>query len=139
MSKGLRAFLSFYLLSFCLPWLRVYTFLTWGGPFEESDAGRTFYGWELVLRYWPFFLALLLLFLLTWKLRSRPLLLALALVGFLTSLWLVTFGDFFQVTPRDYILLFRHYSFRDILPAYFLQFLLGGIVLYQMGNHVKKV
>lgn len=131
--------MSLYLLSFCLPWIRGYAFLAWGGPFEESDAGRAFYGWELVLRYWPFFLALLLLFLLTWKLRSRPLLLALALVGFLTSLWLVTFGDFFQVTPWDYVLLFRHYSFRDILPGYFLQFFLGSLLLHNIYQYIKKV
>lgn len=98
MTKGLRTVISRYVLTFFRPWIRVYEFLTWGGPFEESDAGRAFYGWELTVRYWPFFLALLLVFLLTWKLRSQGLLFLLVGLGLLTSLWMLTFGDFF---PSD--------------------------------------
>ncbi|MGT2895875.1 hypothetical protein ACVRZR_05775 [Streptococcus entericus] len=125
-----------YLLSFLLPWLQVYDFLTLGGPFSEEERDRVFAGWEIALRYWYVFLAFLVLLGLADYLKRRFLLLVASIVFVILLLWVVTFGDLLNVTPLDYLALFRYYSFSYIKVGYFIHALAGGFLLRRLYQSI---
>lgn len=121
-----------YLLTFFLPWLSVYDVLTWGGPFEESEAGKIFTGWALLGRYWLVFLLLAALVGLVIYTKKRWLFWLTALYVIVALLYLVTFGDSLNVTVADYVQIFRHYSFSYIKLGYFLHALASAFALRQL-------